>query len=155
MDNLLEQSEVDTINNKIDLVAPIYIPEVWWRVRDMVEYGLNKMDDVMELPELYHRLACGEMLLWTVQRDDELVGVALTEVGLFATGRVCFVYLVAGQGIYDWADDLHDEVLIWAQTHGCQKIKALGRPGWKKFYKDKGWKISAYEYALPINCNLH
>lgn len=155
MNKVFHLSGEDTVNNQIDFVAPMYIPEIFYRVEDMLCTGLAKMEDMLSLAEIYHRLACGEMILWTVQRDHELKGIALTEVGAFLDGQVCFIYFVTGDDILTWMEELHEEIVTWAQTHGCRKVKALGRPGWKKFYKNFGWHISAYEYALPIKNVMH
>jgi hypothetical protein len=155
MNNLLQLCEKDTIKNRVDFVAPMYIPEVWYRVEHLITKGLSRGEDVLTPQEIYHRLAIGEMTLWTIQQGNVLKAIALTEVGRFYDGDVCFIYLVSGINLHTWMSDLHDAIYQWAKENGCRKVKALGRPGWKKFYKQQGWRIESYEYSIAVQDILH
>jgi len=155
MSDLLEQQDNVTIKNQIDFVAPVYIPEVWVQVEALLTRGLSKGEDLLTLPEIYHRLAMGEFILWTVQQEKVLKAVALTEVGAFHDGHVCFIYLLSGYDMETWITDLHEAILGWAREAGCRKVKALGRPGWKKYYKQHGWGIEHYEFSIPVHGAMH
>jgi len=141
--------------NKIAYVAPIHIPTIWYEIEPMLIEGLKRTDDIITKEVIYHKLAVGEFLLWTVQQEGKLVGLALTEVGLTQNGAICYIFFVTGKGMKSWFEDLHDNILAWALHHHCVKMKALGRIGWLKFYKQKNWQVKSVEYSYTIADKLH
>jgi hypothetical protein len=57
-------------------------------------------------------------------------------------GLVCHLVWCTGDRMAEWVD-LVDDIAKWAKDHiGCVAMKATARPGWSKFLRPKGYRIS-------------
>lgn len=74
--------------------------------------------------------------VWLVV-SDKVKAVALTEV---LGGKIVVLTHCTGENHTEWASDLVDTVQDWAKHIGAATIRAVCRPGWSKFLKNKGMK---------------
>lgn len=149
------QSGIGRLNNRVEPIAPAFIPEIWPGVRQFIIDALECSADDISLEEVYHRLACGMFQLWLVHQEDKLIAAFVTELVLSYGKRVCHIWLLGGTGMPSWLSDAQNAVEVWARSEHCLKLQAHGRLGWKSFYKSQGWNMDYVSFSKSLKTNLH
>ena len=72
-----------------------------------------------------------ERQIWAVSRDMVVIAVAVTEIYELASGRVCWIWVAAGD-VPDPDDmrSVYQRIEDWARSIGCTSIGINGRKGW-------------------------
>jgi hypothetical protein len=65
--------------------------------------------------------------------------VAVLEITRYPEELVGRVVLMSGSGIYPHMDSIMDWIESWCRERGCRKITELGRPGWARAAKRRGY----------------
>lgn len=84
-------------------------------------------------PELVRRINETEAQVWIV---DDFKAVAMTHVG----DEYVSIDFCSGSDRIEWQDALEDEIARWAKHNGRERLFIVGRPGWSKWAKSKGYK---------------
>jgi len=95
--------------------------------------GTHNFDDVAE------GLASGKMQLWPAPK-----GCIVTEIVVYPRKKVLNVFL--GGGELEQIMDMHQDVITWAKSQGCEALAMTGRFGWKKPLAAHGWKAVHSSY---------
>ncbi len=72
----------------------------------------------------------GRVGIWFAHLDNELVGVAVTEITQFPRDRVLQVLFCAGRFIRAWGRPMMEAFKMHAKDAKCVSIQTLGRKGW-------------------------
>ena len=96
--------------------------------------GTHNFDDVAE------GLASGKMQLWPAPK-----GCIVTEIVVYPRKKVLNVFL--GGGELEQIMDMHQDVITWAKSQGCEALAMTGRFGWKKPLERHGWKTMHSSYV--------
>ena len=122
------------------LVAPDTIGYIWPQVEKFIhsafetEIGDDTEADVVAM------LGRGEAQLWIAHNGAGIKAAAISRMAVMPNGKkVCFYVACGGKDIAEWEDCI-DDIEKYAQKHGCDKARATGRPGWKKIFKERGYK---------------
>lgn len=97
-------------------------------IEDALEYngGFYDFDDVAK------GITSGQFQLWPA--DDACL---VTELLQFPRKRAVNVFLAGGN--LERLEDMHKDVLSWAQAQGCECALLSGRIGWARALKRFGW----------------
>lgn len=80
----------------------------------------------------------GDMQIWRISGPERLLGVGVTEIRNYPSGRrICWIFALAGVEFDSWAHCI-DTIKEWAKANGCHSVAMHGRKGWVK--KLKGWR---------------
>lgn len=122
--------------------------EVWLKilpfVKKLVRRGHGRISEKSVFDEVVNR----EVHLWVCFDDDnnnEVVAFIATRVREYATKRLLSFDYIGGERVEEWFDVAHDLIAQWAKTKivdggpECHGIEAIGRLGWQRFLKPKGW----------------
>lgn len=86
-----------------------------------------------EWQDIVDGIESGHMQLWPAPR-----GCLVTEITVYPRKSVLNVFL--GGGELDQLIDMHADVEAWGKAQGCAGATIIGRPGWERVYKNRGWK---------------
>jgi hypothetical protein len=140
---------------EVHLIRPDSIPQIWEKLEPFLQKAADTAIEYDTASDFYHNLVTGFSGLFVVVDGTETLGVIVFQRMHFPTINVCHVIALAGEKIGIWQDEGNSAVYNWAATNDCQLIRAFGRPGWKKFYKEQGWSMDKVIYTKPVEQNLH
>lgn len=140
---------------QVSLLRPDSIPTIWERIEGWIQQCAEVSLAVDAASDYYHKLVTGFTGMFVVTCGHEIKGVILFQRIEYPSVNICHVEALAGVEIGTWIDDANDAVYNWATTHNCQLIRAEGRPGWNKFYKNQGWHMDRVIYSRPVLQNMH
>lgn len=122
---------------------------VWPEVVDLIERGLRHgQGDGTTSETLRHRVMTGDMLMWTVHKDSEVLGVVILSMNTHATGKKLFVEMLAGHNPEEWQDQLIDLLRDFRDITGAMCIEASCRKGMVKRLRALGWREKAVVMEL-------
>jgi hypothetical protein len=111
--------------------------EVWSR-------GRSKVDDILRF------VLNGQMQLWVVfcKEEQKLYGHVITEVKQYPQCKMLVIQYCAGKTNYmQYAEDkMYDVLDSFAKNTGCVGIELIGRPGWGKHVKKRGYEVQSVMY---------
>lgn len=137
--------------------------EVWLKVlpfvKKLVARGHGRVSEKSVFDEVINR----EVHLWVCfdeEKDNEVVAFIATRVREYANKRLLSFDYIGGERVEDWFDDAHDLIAEWAKTKqseggpACDGIEAIGRLGWQRFLKPKGWESQYVIYERMFEKDL-
>jgi hypothetical protein len=137
--------------------------EVWLKVlpfvKKLVARGHGRVSEKSVFDEVINR----EVHLWVCfdeEKDNEVVAFIATRVREYANKRLLSFDYIGGERVEDWFDDAHDLIADWAKTKhegggpACDGIEAIGRLGWQRFLKPKGWESQYVIYERMFEKDL-
>jgi len=98
----------------------------------MVERALEGMGGTHTFQDILEAIEDGRMQSFAINNTW-----AITQVIDFPRKRVLEIFLVVGDMAE--AEKLHDEVLAYGKSIGCQVARTFGRDGWAKQARARGW----------------
>jgi hypothetical protein len=136
--------------------------EIWLKVlpfvKKLVKRGHGRISEKSIFDEVVNR----EIHLWVVfdeTKDNEVIAFIGTKVREYASKRLLSFDYIGGEQAEAWFDVAHDLISDWARTKHidggpeCHGIEAIGRIGWVRFLKPKGWSqhYAIYEKMFERN----
>lgn len=102
------------------------------------------MDDILRF------LFNGQMQLWMVfsPEQQQVYGYVITEVKAYPQCKMLVIQYCAGEENHmQYCEDKMYELLDkFAKESGCIGIELVGRPGWGKHVKKRGYEIQSVMY---------
>jgi hypothetical protein len=93
-------------------------------------------------------VACTLMTVWVVMRENELLGVLLTQVVEYPSSlRSLQITLMSGTRFRLWMGVALDELLLFAKQERCTRLEAIGRKGLSKLLAPCGFE-PAYQTVI-------
>jgi hypothetical protein len=78
---------------------------------------------------------------WVIEREDELMGVALTQTVQYPQRVTIRINTLAGHSLEEWVDEALKAFEDWAIALGITYFEYYGRLGFNKFLKPHGYKL--------------
>jgi len=109
--------------------------EAWTR-------GRASIDDIVRF------LYMGQMHLWVVIDGSIVYGYVITEIKQYPQCKALVMQYCAGQpgAMAGIEDQMHDLLEQFARSAGCKIMEFMGRTGWKKVAKSKGYEARTMVY---------
>jgi hypothetical protein len=105
----------------------------WARCAPWLEAALDHAGRTHSLEDVRALVECGEARLWPGARSA-LVALVETDPG----DRRLLIWLAGGE-----REELETEILplaeAWGRETGCRRALIVGRPGWERTLKSKGY----------------
>lgn len=135
---------------KAAAIAPEELPAVWPQVSYLVARALEYDPAGMSLDTVAQRLLDNKYLL--ILMLDELKLLAALTVELVTTNNVKTCNIITAGGIQadDWTDPFLDALEVLAKEQGAAKLTLIGRPGWAKRLRGRGFKTTHIKLEAPI-----
>lgn len=135
----------------VSIVLPEDIDLIWGHVEKYMKaaarytHGRYEVDDIK-----YHVQGGRVQQLWIAYTDDKVYGAVITEIMEYPRMRVLVMHFTGGVELPLWKDDMLALLRRFAKDHECKVIESIGRAGWKKVFKEDGYKSNTMFYELPV-----
>lgn len=122
-------------------VTPVHkarLEDVWPLVEWRVVKALRKCGDTHTSDDFYERCMSETAQLWLINESSRVTGLVITEIYASRRGKTCAIPVAAGSmtamGV------VFEVVIPWAREASCTRLEVLGRNGWVKALKSRGFK---------------
>ena len=134
---------------KASIVLPEDYDNFWHLIQEYMEgaakytYGRFTVDDILE------GLKTKDQQLW-VAYDDKVYGAVVTEIAEYPQMKSLVMHFTGGIELPKWKDEMLTLLRRFAKDQGCKTIESFGRTGWKRIFKNDGFKSQFIFYELPL-----
>lgn len=104
-----------------------------------IKSALEQTDGETSLRQILSDLANQKRQLWLIKADGEFIGGLVTQIYKTETGKKIGEITMAGGRDYHLWDHFSDVVGFWFKDMGCSIVRVIGRAGWERHLKDKGF----------------
>lgn len=126
-----------------DIVSMVPIVLPWLEKMATWTRGRRSMDDIVT------RLLNMECNLWvTLNAQKKANGALVTKVEAYPRMRMLHVLHCAGETghMEAVADEVYTALDEFAKFSHCAGVEFIGRPGWEKYVKDRGYAVKSVTY---------
>lgn len=114
----------------------------WPIVSEYIESALEHTDGEISLEDIHSDIVNRERQLWIIKHDDRYIAAVVTQIYSYNSGIKIGEVTIAGGKDHKLWDHFTDVVGEWFKSQGCKFIDIIGRPGWQRLYKDRGFKTA-------------
>lgn len=131
------------------VLVPVPVHQLMRYVRPtmaLLDRVLSREGDVA-VTDVFREVAVGNMQLWVVEQDGEVIAACVTKLVIRPLRKVCQILYVAGDNIGHW---LHHVSTLerWAAAEGATRIEVMGRKGWKRVLS--GYRMDAAVFRKDL-----
>lgn len=127
---------------------------VWLQMIDLVRKFVPEAHGRATEMSIYRELVMKETQLWVAFDDEKkIVAFVVTRINTYPTKRMLgYEYIGADDHrLGDWFDEMHDLTARFAKDNNCQGVESVGRIGWTKVLRRKGWHPAFVIYEQNFN----
>ena len=136
---------------KAAAIAPEDLPAVWPQVSHLVQQALEYDPDNTSIETVTQRLLDGRYLLILMLDDLKLLAALTVELVTTNKGlKTCNIVTAGGIQADQWTDPFLDELELLAKEQGAAKLTLMGRPGWARRLRGRGFKTTHIKLEAPI-----
>jgi len=132
---------------KAHLLQPEDVAYIWEDVAPMLARVTSHTEGELEPDDFIEPLTHGEMQLWIVIEDKEIIAALITQVIPYPQKKVLRLISLAGEDFSKFKDFI-SMVESFAIRSECSSLEMWGRKGWKKLLPD--WKDSYIVFTKDI-----
>ena len=126
----------------ISAVSVDMIPIMWPIVFGMLEEAVDHSNGELDMETIFTKMVKQEMILVVISEDTDVIAAIALERRNFDSGkRILNVTLAGGTDMNKWVDQLDRTLVELAKEHKCDDIYIIGRRGWVKVLKSRGYGI--------------
>jgi hypothetical protein len=134
-------------------LLPDELADAWPDIEPLVALACARSSGKITAPDVARDLARGTIHLWAGIAEDDAHPVKVILIGQFIEYprlRSFRPFAVVGDDLPAWID-LLPAVERWAHANGARLIEPLGRPGWERVLRARGYKKThvLLEKVLP------
>lgn len=116
------------------------VADVWPDVIDMLQRAIDRGPGDRLASDYWTALRAADCQLWLILRGRRLVGAFVTEVMAGPRRKLCWIELMAGDGMEAWLPEAEASVATWAREIGCHAVQAWTRKGLVKATRPLGYR---------------
>lgn len=137
---------------KISLVPPELVETYWGQALALFskafEYAAHKIEPQDVLDDCLN----GDQTLWVVfdETPQNMLGAFTIRVKSYPAGTSLCGEHLGGERLDEWADRLFEIMENYARDLGIKNLELIGRRGWEKILKPKGWKSNLVIFEKEI-----
>lgn len=134
---------------KASIVLPEDYDNFWHLIQEYMDgaakytYGRFTVEDILE------GLKTKDQQLW-IAYDDKVYGAVVTEIAEYPQMKSLVMHFTGGIELPKWKDEMLALLRRFAKDQGCKTIESFGRTGWKRIFKNDGFKSQFMFYELPV-----
>jgi len=121
------------------VLPPAKIEHAWPLVERWITDALHEGKADISPYDVKVALARGDMTLWVFFDATRAKGCVVTEMAESVRGKCCNIVACAGDDFQSWRHFINN-IKGWAKLHGCSRLEAGGRDGWRRLVKADGWQ---------------
>lgn len=125
------------------------VPYVWGLTADLLKPAIERSNGRWTMETLLESLCAGRLTLWiTIDAKADIVGALVTQIVSYPACLMLNYQFLGGRDLDNWIYEMRDITYRFAKDHGCRGIEAIGRAGFKKWFKDNGFDMSYCIYDV-------
>jgi len=134
---------------KASIVLPEDYDNFWHLIQEYMDgaakytYGRFTVEDILE------GLKTKDQQLW-IAYDDKVYGAVVTEIAEYPQMKSLVMHFTGGIELPKWKNEMLALLRRFAKDQGCKTIESFGRTGWKRIFKNDGFKSQFMFYELPV-----
>lgn len=135
----------------VSIVLPEDIDVIWKHIEEYMRGAAKYTNGRYTVEDIYNSIT-GERFqqLWVAFTDEKIYGAVITEIMEYPQMKVLVMHFTGGIELPRWKDDMLKLLQLFARDNGCKVIESIGRAGWKKVFKEDGYKSNTMFYELPV-----
>lgn len=126
-------------------ILPVNLLDVayyWPRVIPFILRALDHTDGEISTDKIRSDIDNQERQLWVIKSDGKYIAAIITRIYKTETGfSIGEITMAGGRDHYKW-DHFTDVVGEWFKSQGCKHMDIIGRPGWQRLYRDRGFRLA-------------
>ncbi len=134
----------------VSAVLPQDIEYVWSHIEDYMRGAAKYTHGRFEVEDIKNDLTKNRIQQLWIAYDDKVYGAVITEIMEYPRMRVLVMHFTGGVELPKWKADMLELLQRFARDNGCKTIESIGRAGWKKVFKNDGFKSNTMFYELPV-----
>ncbi len=124
----------------IGAIRPELIDVTWPVVEQHIQMAIQFSNDELNLGMMKQSLINGTMILLVVYRGGKIIASCTLEKRTFDSGKeVVHISTLGGSDMELWADKMDETIEALALEQGCNELYIIGRKGWDKYLKKRGY----------------
>jgi len=128
------------------VILPIQAEDLdlyWPFVIEYISSALEHTDGEITLSEIHAAIANQTRQLWIIKHNSEYIAAIVTQIYSYDGSNLKIGEVtMAGGSQHDIWDHFTDVVGEWFKEQGCKFIDIIGRPGWQRLYRDRGFRTA-------------
>lgn len=108
-----------------------------------IKRAMEHTDDEISFESVLSDIANHKRQLWVIKYRDEYIAAIVTQIYSHeSTGiKIGEITIAGGHDHHLW-DHFTDVVGAWFKAQGCNFMDIIGRPGWQRLYRDRGFRTA-------------
>lgn len=134
-------------------VPPQRVARLWPLCEKYVADALTYANGLFLPSDIQRFCEGGQMQLWLVTRDDDVLAAVVTEVVTYPQGRVVSVPFIGGKELRQWFRKMLRTIEAWSKELGCIGMQGGARRGWGRLaaMKEVGVMLfKRYDLGAPL-----
>jgi hypothetical protein len=124
----------------IGAIKPDLVNIVWPIVEQHIDMAITESNGELDINKIRNSIINQDMVLLVIYKDGKIIASCTLEKREFNSGKVVVhIATLGGTEIELWADKLDAAICNLALDYGCNELYIIGRKGWEKFLKSKGY----------------
>lgn len=114
----------------------------WPLVSQFIQDALEHTDGETNLSGIRADIANHERQLWVIKHSDRYIAAVVTLIYTTKPTNIKIgeITIAGGSDHHLW-DHFVDSITAWLKDQGCNFIDIVGRAGWARLYKSKGFAV--------------
>ena len=135
----------------VSIVLPEDYERIWSHINDYMEGAARYTHGRFTCEDIKQGLINNNLQqLWIAYEDDKAYGAVITEILEYPRMKTLIMHFTGGIELPKWKDDMLALLRRFAKDHGCKTIESFGRTGWKRVFKNDGFKSKFMFYELSV-----
>ena len=124
----------------IGAIKPELVDIVWPLVHQHILMATQFSNDELNVDQIKESIKNGVVLLLVVYKDGKIIASCTIEKRTFDSGKVVVhISTLGGSEMELWADKMDKAIESVALEQGCNELYIIGRKGWDKYLKKRGY----------------
>jgi len=134
----------------ITVVLPEDYDNVWHLIHEYMVGAAKYTHGRYTVEDIKRCLSENPMQQLWVAYDDKVYGAVITEIIQYPQMKALVMHFTGGIELPKWKDDMLILLRRFAKDYGCKTIESFGRTGWKRVFKNDGFKSKFMFYELSV-----
>jgi hypothetical protein len=137
---------------KISAVPPEMVADYWDVAFQLFSKSFEYSALKISPEDVYEDVMRGNQSLWLVFEDEPflVIGAFTIRVKSYPAGHALAGEHLGGERLSEWADQLFQIMEQYARDLNISHLELIGRRGWEKILKPKGWKANLVIFEKEI-----
>ena len=121
---------------KVIPVEPIGVEIFWDNIKPLVKKAVTYSGGRHTVNSTKYLLKQGMMDLFIVFKTiKDIEAIIVTQKSIYPAKTMMTVVLCGGKNMNKWAGEGIKTIMEYAKEKGCTGVEVMGRPGWRKIFK--------------------